>query len=515
MEYKIYAYNPLGYEGEIVDVEADIRRGIPGFDIVGLPDGAVREARERVRVAVKNSGFRFPYDRILVNLSPGNIKKEGTSFDLALAVAILRASGQILNVNASAIRRCCILGELQLSGSVRKVRGVLPAVTAALSLNIDTVFVPQSNLAEAVSLRRGRIVGITSLKEAVHILERGEPEKFVSHVTHKKEEEPPFDGDFADITGQPVLKRALEIAAAGRHHVFIFGPPGCGKTMAVRRMPSLLTGLSWEQSVEVTKIYSLAGKLPEEQPLIAFPPMRIPHHSATMEGIIGGGFSVKPGEASLAHHGILFLDEAPEFGIHVLQSLREPMEEKKITIVRAGRAFWFPSKFQLIMTANPCPCGNLGREGGICFCSKGELIKYWKRLGSALLDRIDIRVPVKGMTKGNFFSGNEEKSSVIKSRITKAAAIQEERYKNESFSRNSDMEPGSLIRYSGISSGTLSELQEAAEKLKLSFRACHSIIKIARTIADLEGEDILKKDHVYEAVQHRRYGEEDFFWLKR
>ena len=507
----ITSYVSEGFNGKIVQVEVDLRRGIPGVNIVGLPDGAVKEARERVRVSIRNSGFNFPDERILINLAPAGIKKEGASFDLPIAIAVLYASKQVLSINKDKIM---ILGELLLSGIVRPVNGVLPAVAAGINSGIKVFFVPKENIKEAESLNQGNIYGIGSLKEAsetLYLLTHG---RFLSKRIKQVEttDTVATAGDFSEIRGHSILKRALEVGGAGRHHILLFGPPGSGKTMSAKRFATILPDLKPEDSITVTKIHSIYGILPENGGLVTKTPFRSPHHSATREGLIGGGKILKPGEVSLAHKGVLFLDEAPEFKQVVLTDLREPLENGDVNIARAGTNCWFPSDFQLILTANPCPCGNLGRDEAVCLCSKSELRKYWKKLGGPLLDRIDIRIPVHPVPAEEILNDTGESSSEIRNRVKYAVEIQEKRYSDQSFSRNSKIPAGLLPEYCRLDKKLTSVFTEVIKKLSLSSRAVHSVLKLSRTIADLENREMISKEHLFEAVQHRRYGDSDFFW---
>ncbi len=508
----VLSYINYGFEGIIAKVEVDLRRGIPGMDMVGLPDNAVRESRERVRVAIKNSGYTFPKERVLINLVPAGERKVGAGFDLSIAVAILLASGNLPQLPFS---RCMFLGELELSGNVRGVHGVLGAMAIGLEQGVTLYVVPEDNLAEARSATSCGVIGIQHINNLSSLfrslLEHPELPEYTKD--YNPLESPEYRVDFADIRGHERLKRGMEVAAAGHHHTLLFGPPGSGKTMAAERLVTILPPLKRSEAVEVTRIHSIAGLLSGEQGLVPYPPLRTPHHTASPEGLIGGGRDSLPGEISLAHRGILFLDELPEFKRSILQSLREPLERGRVDIARAGNHYWYPARFQLIAAMNPCACGNLGKKDSHCSCQDYQIQKYWSRIGAPLLDRIDIRIPLQPVEPEQLLAPAQGESSFeVGKRVMACVQWQEERFVGTTMHWNSTIPPALLDQFCPLTQDARSSLALGMSRLSLSSRATHSIIRTARTISDLAQDEVIHADAICEAIEFRRYGDGDYYW---
>lgn len=496
---KVKACILQGLEGCIIDVETDLSSGLPNFNIVGLADTSIKEAKERVRASIKNSQFKFPVSRITVNLAPANLKKEGSQMDLPIAVGILSASKVIKNE----IESICFIGELSLDGKITKIDGALPLVISLRNNNIKKVVIPEENKEECGVIDNIDIIPIKSLNELVDYLNaeidvpsyKSTYEDYFSDFKHAE--------DFSDIKGQAALKRAIEIAAAGGHNLLMLGPPGSGKTMVARRIPSILPDLSFEESLEVTKIYSIYGQI-NETGLIKKRPFRSPHHTISRAALAGGGKATKPGEVSLSHHGVLFLDEMPEFPKSVLEILRQPMEDGAISIARANNSYRYPARFMLIGSMNPCPCGFLGDSKHECSCNQGQINKYLSKISGPLLDRMDIQIEVSPVYYDDLNSKTEgESSKEIKERVLKARKIQLERYKDLDIYTNSQLSPKQLDKYCKIDKESQELLKLAFDNLGLSARAYSKILKVARTIADLEGNENIMQKHIAEAIQYR------------
>ena len=499
-----------GIDAYIVDVEVDISFGLPAFNIVGLPETAVKESRDRVKTAIKNSGYSFPLDRITVNLAPADIRKEGTGFDLPVAMGILSAS-EI--VSEKSLVEYLFTGELSLDGRVKPVNGILPAALAAQKNNFKGIVVPFENRIEASIVNGIDVLPIGTLSEIVDFFsgfKRIEPfKRDLSSFLNKAKA---FDNlDFSEVSGQNSAKRALEIAAAGGHNVCMTGPPGSGKSMLAKRLPSILPELTFDEAMETTRVYSVAGLLKGDRPLVTSRPFRSPHHTISGPGLVGGGKNPEPGEVSFAHNGLLFLDEFPEFKRNVLEVLRQPMEDGNITISRVGSSIKFPASFMLVAAMNPCPCGYYGDPIHECTCSDTQIQRYRSKISGPLLDRIDIHIEVPAVPYRELAGTKKQKSSSeIRSRVKAARKIQTDRFKGMKIFCNAGMESRHMKKFCCLNSHAASILEMAVDQLGLSARAYTRVIKIARTIADLEKSHEIMENHVAEAVQYRNIDRKNF-----
>ena len=539
----IFSFSPFGYEGALVTVEVDLRRGIPAIDIVGLADNAVKESRERMRSAIRNSGFEFPMERVLISLSPADLKKEGAGFDLALALAVLCESQKNEKGIDFGLEPILVMGELELSGAIRPVRAVHAAASTAVQAGITKCVVAQANAAEAREVAGMKVFGAINLAEAYEALLK--PDLFTSLSDDTTQAFVPCGSveingvlfppetagiNFSDIVRQKNLIRALQIAAAGGHNLLAFGSPGCGKTLALSRFSELLPLLTVEEAQATTRIHSIAGLLSPSEPLMRIPPFRMPHQSATLEGICGGGTNCRPGEISLAHNGVLFLDEAAEFRTSVLQMLRVPLETGNISISRAGRTTIYPARFQLLLATNPCPCGNYGSPHKICLCSAKSVGQYWKKFSAPLLDRIDIRVNVQNDTQEiavteprlhpceicteqencqncekiqNYIEENDEEritTAELRKQIAVATAIQRKRQGK----KNASLSPQEILEFCKLGRDEQTILDNSIFNNDFSQRAVSAILKLSRTIADMEASEKIRAAHVMEAIRLRK-----------
>lgn len=491
-----------GLEGHIIDVEVDISNGLPQLNIVGLADISIKESKERVRSAIKNSEFKFPLSRITINLAPANLKKEGSQIDLAIAVGILLATEAIQDIDIS---DTCFIGELSLDGKINKINGALPIVISLRELGVKKVVIPSENKEECSALEGIDIIPAETLSQVVSFLNSE-----IKINTYKTDISSIFDGQgeftekFEDIKGQEGAKRAMEIAAAGGHNILFIGPPGSGKTMIAKRITSILPNLTFEESLEITKIYSITGLL-EDNKLIVKRPFRAPHHTISPIALVGGGRVPKPGEVSLSHYGVLFLDEFPEFGKNAIEILRQPMEDGIVTVSRVNSTLTFPSQFTLIATMNPCPCGFFGDSLKECTCTQKSIDNYLAKVSGPILDRIDIHIEVKPVKYSDLENDNHngETSKDIRKRVNTARDIQTKRYKDENIFSNSELKSKDISEYCKLDNSSKNLLELVFNNLGLSARAYNKILKVARTIADLDSSENIKEKHIAEAIQYR------------
>ncbi len=498
---KIKSFALDGLDGYDCDVEIDINNGLPGYEMVGLASTATKESKERVRAAVKNSGFAYPMKRITVNLAPADTKKEGPYFDLPIAVGMLAGSEQLVCDN---YKQFVIVGELSLDGSLRHINGIMPLLISAMQLGHNKFIIPSANAKEASYIEGVEVYAFDNLRSVAEFLSG---DTCLSIETTSYQATCNMHGygvDFKDVKGQLVAKRALEIAVSGGHNALMIGPPGAGKTMLAKCVPTIMPEMTFEEAVEVTKVHSIAGILDSNVGIVTTRPFRTPHHTTTVPTLIGGGAKARPGEVSLANHGVLFLDEMPEYSRHALETLRQPLEDRKVTVARIAKSVEYPANFMLIASMNPCPCGNYGSKTQICTCTAQQIHNYVSKLSGPLMDRIDLQIEVDNVSYGELRGNGEAESSMeIKARINRVREIQRKRFASDGISINAEMNAKQIAKYCKIDQRSEQLLQKAFERLNLSARGTTRILKVARTIADIEGFENIELAHISEAIQYR------------